>query len=130
MLRDVQHFTNDDVLDMTEALDRIDLGFALLLPEDNRPLGERATAFGRWSRGFLSGFGLSGIADLRMLSEDARGFLRDLERFGSLAIPDSEDEDDERAFTELIEFTRMGVLVLRDDVFEIQDAPDAYSGIQ
>ena len=123
--------TVDKLVDQTrESLGRIDLGFALLLPEDNRPLGERATAFGRWCRGFLSGFGLSGIADLRVLSEDARGFLKDLERFGSLAIPDNEDEDDERAFTELIEFTRMGVLVLRDDVFDIQDAPDAYSGLQ
>ena len=110
-----------------DALDRSDLSFALLLPEDERPLSERAQAFAHWCRGFLSGFGLSGIADLRVLGEDARGFLEDVERFGSLAIPQGGDEDDERAFTELTEFTRMGVLIVRDDVFSTQDAPEAYS---
>ncbi len=111
------------------ALDRSDLGFALLLPEDDRALDERARAFAHWCRGFLSGFGLSGIADLRVLGEDARGFLEDVERFGSLAIPEGGDEDDERALTELTEFTRMGVLIVRDDVSATEDAPNAYSGV-
>ena len=120
----------DELVSQTrDALDRSDLGFALLLPEDDRPLSERATAFARWCRGFLSGFGLSGIADLRVLGEDARGFIKDVERFGSLAIPEGDDEDDDRAFTELTEFTRMGVLIVRDDVFATQNASEEYSGL-
>ena len=98
------------------ALTAGDCDFAPLRPHDDAPLAERAAAFGAWCRGFLSGFGLSGIADLGTLGEDARGFLADLSRFATLASEGVGDEDDERALTELIEFTRMGVLLVRAEL--------------
>jgi uncharacterized protein len=120
----------EELVDHTrDGLDRSDLSFAMLLPDDDRSLDERAVAFAGWCRGFLSGFGLSGIADLRVLGEDARGFLGDVERFGSLAIPDRHDEDDERAFTELTEFTRMGVLIVREEMYATQGAAHVRSEI-
>ncbi len=89
--------------------------FTLLLPDDDEALAIRAAAFADWCRGFLSGLGLAGIADLSTLGEDARGFLTDLERFGALDVSGDGGEDDERALAELTEFTRIGALIVHTD---------------
>ena len=89
---------------------------ALLLPADEAPLTARAADFASWCRGFLSGLGLSGIADLEALGEDAREFLADLSRFTALSMDVDGDEEDERALVELTEFTRMGVMLIRAEL--------------
>ncbi len=101
------------------ALERDDFAFDLLLPPDGAPLGERAAAFGAWCRGYLSGLGLSGIADLAMLGEDAQSFVRDVERLAAIDEHAAGDEADERALYELTEFTRMGVMVVRSDALAL-----------
>lgn len=101
--------------DTRAALERGDLAFALLLPDDAAPLARRVGAFGAWCRGFLSGLGASGIADLAVLGEDARGFVADVARLGAVADDVDGDDADERAFVELTEFARMGVLVVHSD---------------
>jgi yecA family protein len=114
----------------TAALAASDYSFELLLPGDERSLAERAGAFAGWCRGFLSGLGLSGIADAGALGEDAREFLADVQRFGTLASEAVGDEDDERAFAELTEFTRIGVLVVRaashDDPDDAEEPADIH----
>ncbi len=117
-----------ELVEYTHAsLEQDDLSFELLLPGDDQPLAERAMAFARWCRGFLSGFGLAGIADLTLLGEDAREFLRDVDRFASLDVA-NEGEDEERALLELTEFTRMGVLIVRTDAAKIPGAVHAPFG--
>lgn len=106
----------DELVAWTEnELRAEDFAFHLLLPADAESLTRRSEAFSAWCRGFLSGFGLTGIADLRVLGEDAREFIGDLKHFSTLA-PAQGGEEDERALNELTEFTRMGVLVVRADV--------------
>ncbi len=99
--------------DTLETMSATDYELTLLLPADEAPIVERAAGFAAWCRGFLSGLGLSGIADLEALGEDAREFLADLSRFTSLAMDANGDEEDERALVELTEFTRMGVMLVR-----------------
>jgi uncharacterized protein YgfB (UPF0149 family) len=104
-LRALESWTRD-------GLARDDFDFVLLLPDDNAALDERVAAFAAWCRGFLAGLGTAGIACLDGLGEDAREFIADLARFGALGgLPDG-DEDDEHALTELVEYTRMGVLLV------------------
>ncbi len=98
------------------AMSGEDYELALLLPADEAPLALRAAGFADWCRGFLSGLGLSGIADIDALGEDAREFLADLSRFTSLAMDAAGDEEDERALVELTEFTRMGVMLVRAEL--------------
>lgn len=98
------------------AMNAEDYELELLLPDDGAQLGLRAAGFADWCRGFLSGLGLSGIASLEALGEDAREFLADLSRFTSLAMDADGDEDDERALVELTEFTRMGVMLVRAEL--------------
>lgn len=93
-----------------------DYSFTLLLPGDDEPLAVRAEAFAGWCRGFLSGLGLTGIADLRALGEDARDFLHDLARMGALSIDAGAGEEEERALAELAEFARMGTLLVRAEL--------------
>ena len=106
----------EQLFDQTrDALEEDEFGFALLLPAESADLHVRTTAFAAWCRGYLSGFGLSGVADLAALSEDARGFLNDVERFCAIALDADGSDDDERALTELTEFARMGVMIVREE---------------
>lgn len=112
----------DDLVAQTQAeLAAPDFSFTLLLPHDDEAVSRRAGAFAEWCRGYLSGLGLAGIADLNALGEDAVGFLRDVERFCALEAGDGDDDD--RALAELTEFTRMGVLLVREQA-RAADAPD------
>ena len=109
----------DELIERTRAeLSADDYSFVLFLPGDETTLGERAEAFADWCRGFLAGCVLAGIVDLAALGEDGREFLRDVERFCRLGLDGDGGEDDERALTELIEFTRMGVQVLRTELHD------------
>lgn len=92
-----------------------DMGFEPLLPEDDRPLAERAEAMVDWCRGFLGGFGLAGTSAHASLSDEAQEILRD---FGAIAASsfdfDNEDEDED-ALIEVQEFVRVGVLLLHTE---------------
>ncbi|HEX7339882.1 MAG TPA: UPF0149 family protein [Rhodanobacteraceae bacterium] len=106
-----------------ESLSGMHLGFAPLLPPDSRPLAERTDAMVEWTRGFLGGFGLSG-ARADALSEDGREVLRDLGTVATsqLTLDTSSDtsaEEDEGALQELIEFVRVGAMLLHTDVAHV-----------
>lgn len=90
-------------------------GFEPLLPNEAEPLSERAAALVQWCRGFLGGLGLSGNAQ-RGLSEDGAEILRD---FGTIAASQFEYDDaeeDESALVEVLEFIRVGVLLLHAEL--------------
>jgi uncharacterized protein YgfB (UPF0149 family) len=95
-----------------QALQDTDLGFQPLLPDDERPLAERVGAMLQWSRGFLGGLGLSGFrADAR--ADGVAEFLTDLGSIAGSAIDVlDDDEEGEMAYVELIEFLRMGSLLV------------------
>ena len=89
-----------------------ELGFEPLLPEDDRPLTERAEALVDWCRGFLGGFGLAGTAAHASLSEEAREILRDLATIAASAFEFDNADEDEDALIEVQEFVRVGALLL------------------
>lgn len=92
-------------------------GFTPLLPQPNRPVGERTEALLQWCQGFVGGLGHGGFSDDKLLSEDGREVLRDLIEISRTPVSLDEDEEvDEAALAELIEFVRVGVLLLREDL--------------
>jgi len=93
-----------------------DLGFEPLLPADSAALPVRAGALVDWCRGFLGGVGLAGAGSAVALSEDAEEILRDLGTIAATDFAFDEDEDDERALTEVLEFVRIGVLLLHGEL--------------
>lgn len=91
-----------------------DMGFALLLPEEERGVDERAEALLAWCRGFLGGFGLAAGAE-PPLTPDAREALEDLARIASSRLSYDDPEGDEVALTEVAEFVRVAALLLHGD---------------
>jgi uncharacterized protein YgfB (UPF0149 family) len=92
-----------------------DFSLRVLLPDENNPVTTRAQALGAWCRGFLAGFGLTEPSDLAELSDDSRGYLRDLHEIGRVEPTLSDDNDDDFSLMELCEYARMGALLLREE---------------
>lgn len=91
-------------------------GFEPMLPATETPIEVRADALVEWCRGFLGGFGLAGGVQHGSLSHDAREILGD---FGTIAATRFEyagNEDDEAALAEVIEFIRVGALLLHAEL--------------
>jgi len=87
------------------------LGFNLLLPEDEKPLDERAEAMAQWAQGFLVGFGMVQQA-LNHAPEDAQEVIRDIRDISQLSLDfEQEDEDSEIAFTEIVEYLRVSAML-------------------
>lgn len=89
-----------------------DLGFEPLLPEDDAPLAERAEALGQWCQGFNYGLARAGER-LATLGTEAREVLDDLREFAQADYEaEDADEEGEAAWVELVEYLRIGVLLL------------------
>lgn len=95
-----------------------DFDFKLLLPADDYPLAERAYALAEWSRGFLFGFGVSDQRSYDSLPDDVSEMLRDYSDIAQLEHQDADagaedgGEDEERAYFELVEYVRMGAMMI------------------
>jgi len=91
------------------------LGFSPLLPSDEMPLQERATAVYDWCRGFLYGLGLAGVSD-HDLSDQTREVFRDFTEITRLDLADlDEGEDNEDALTEIVEFLWVAAMLVYEE---------------
>lgn len=95
-----------------QALCDPQLGFAPLLPGDETALVDRADALFSWCGGFLAGFAL--VPQRPGLTEDAQEAFDDLAQIAAFVRDD--EEQDEQALEEIIEFTRVAVLLIHGDV--------------
>ncbi len=106
--------------DTREDFDGPGLGFTPLMPGDDQPLAQRARALGQWVQGFLFGFGLAG-ASAAKLSAEAAEALADLARIAQVDdAVDGDSEEDEEAFTEILEFVWVGAMLIREDCAPIE----------
>ncbi len=96
-----------------EALQDSELGFTLLLPDDEAALMSRARALSVWCEGFLYGLASQPGLDLNRLSAEAREIVRDLTDFTQASVGETDDlETEESAYTELVEYLRIGAQLL------------------
>jgi len=107
-----------DVYERTLAsLHSEDLDFELLLPDDDAPLAERTESLGAWCSGFLSGLGLGGLPERDRLSEELAELLDDVAQIAKVDFDlESPDEDENVAFEEVVEYLRIGVLFVHDEL--------------
>ncbi len=89
-----------------------DYGFSLLLPDDEQPLRRRTEALVEWCDGFLFGLGAGEIKDFAQLPDDVNEISHDLAEISRAYHEDETTEADEVAYTELVEYVRVGVLVI------------------
>jgi uncharacterized protein YgfB (UPF0149 family) len=102
-------------------IDSPGLGFHLLLPEDTQSLEERTEALAEWCHGFLAGFGLAtGVDQPRAKGAypgDVDEILRDLSEIAKVGLQGEEDsEGDEAAYAEIVEYVRVGVLLIKEEL--------------
>jgi uncharacterized protein YgfB (UPF0149 family) len=98
---------------MVRTLVGNDADFAPLLPDDDTPLRERADALSLWCQGFLYGLGSGTTPDPGKVSTEAGEIIRDLTEITHVGVEaDEENEENEAAFAEVVEFVRVGVQLL------------------
>lgn len=106
----------EGLADWTEAaLDAQSLAFDLLLPPEDRPLRERATAVHDWVRGLLFGLALGGLQREQLQGQALEAFddLVELTRMDMDAV--AESEADEEALAEIVEFLRIAAMLIREE---------------
>jgi len=98
---------------MVRTLAGSDADFAPLLPDDDAPLALRADALSLWCQGFLYGLGSGPAADPAKVSNEVGEIIRDSTEITHVGVDAGEEnEENEIAFAEVVEFVRVGVQML------------------
>ncbi len=93
------------------------LDFHPLLPDEDDSLEERVAALAEWVQGFLLGLSEGSLPDLDQLPEDSAEIVRDFAEIGGAESYEfGEGEEDESAYTELLEYVRTGVLLVNEEL--------------
>ncbi len=91
--------------------------FTLLLPGDNTDINSRTEALGLWCQGFLTGLEQSKIPLQNREPSDVTETLNDLIEIAQVTYGDiADNEEDETAYFELVEYVRLGVLLVFQDL--------------
>ena len=100
--------------------------FALLLPDQQQRLEERAEALANWCRGYLLGLAQAGARGAQDLSADATEIVGDMMHIAEVELENEADpEAQEKALVELEEYLRMGVQLIFDEMHMAQTNPTA-----
>ena len=99
------------------ALLQRDQEFQLLLPEDAQLIDSRTAALAQWCQGFLYGLGAGSIRDPRALPGDAGEIVRDMVEISHAGVDAGDgEESNESSYAELVEFVRVGVQLLFEEL--------------
>lgn len=104
-------------------IDSQDMDFELLLPDDDDALRDRTWALGSWCAGFLTGLGLGGLGDRSRLSEAVTELLDDFAQIARVDFDlEAPEEEDLAAFEEVVEYVRVGALVINEELRPVANA--------
>jgi hypothetical protein len=104
------------------------LELQLLIPDDEQPLAARTEALALWCNGFLYGLGSNGSGDPAALPGDAGEVVRDFTEISRAGVDDSDGlEANEQALAQLVEFVRMGAILVCEELGVLR-APPAPAG--
>ncbi len=101
-------------------------GFLPLLPEDSAALPQRVEALAQWCAGFLFGLASQPGLQLESMSAEARELVEDFTQISRAGLADDEQaegETEEQAYTELVEYVRVGVQLIFLELRPRQHAP-------
>lgn len=98
------------------------MDLALLLPRDDTELPARVEALGRWTEGFLVGFG-TGTAGMKDsdLPPALQEALSDLSAISNVEVPEEDEEEEEALFAQVAEHTRMAALMVFTELVMRED---------
>ena len=108
----------------SQALDGESMDFAPLLPDDDQPLAGRTSALAQWCQGFLYGLGTGRLNSIAELPGEVGEIVHDLAEIGRAAPGEDEPtEADEHAYADLVEFVRVGVQLIYDELQPLRAGP-------
>jgi uncharacterized protein YgfB (UPF0149 family) len=106
--------------DTADALEGLRMEFHPLLPEDEQPLDKRTAALAQWCHGFLYGLGTH-VSGVRGEVEEV---VRDFTEITHADVDGSDSEEsNESAYAELVEFVRVGVQLVFDELAGLRAQP-------
>lgn len=89
----------------------------LLLPTDDEQLAERAEALSLWCQGYLTGLKIAQIPLEDRAPSETTEAIQDLVEIAKMNYEEVvEDEEDESAYAELVEYVRMAVILIYQDL--------------
>ncbi len=91
------------------------LEFEPLLPDDDYPLDERMEAACSWARGLIIGLAKQGVDKGPDVSSDSSAFIKDMYQVSQTKFEVTFDEESELVYTELVEYLKMGTLLLQEE---------------
>ena len=114
-------------LETWRVLASVDLEFMPLLPADDLPLDDRVSELASWCQGFLAGLALGGLQDFAASSGETNGedvnpieeIVEDFSAISRVGLSDTEENDPDDAdfaFTEVVEYVRVGVQILFEEI--------------
>ena len=109
---------------VTESVMADDISFNLLLPGDETSMAERASALSEWCSGFVSGLGIGGLGDKPPLDKECDEFIKDVVVISNMETMVDDSDDAESALFELVEYLRVGVIMLHQEWYQTSDQPE------
>ena len=107
-------------------------GFMLVLPDDSVSTADRTAALASWSEGFLHGLvsgrhlaGEQGTAlKARLAAEPLADIIKDmLEITRASADTDADDEEEEVAYIEIVEYLRVASQLVYEELADLRSGP-------
>jgi uncharacterized protein len=106
------------------ALTGTQMQFELLMPDDDEPIQLRTEALTLWCNGFVYGLGTGGAPDPERLPGEAGEIVRDMAQIMRAGVDEREGiEANESALAELVEFVRVGVQVVFEELGALRQPP-------
>lgn len=95
--------------------------FQLILPPDSENLPTRAEALTLWAQGFLTGLKLTHVQIMERSPSDMTEAINDLIEIAKMNYEEVvASEEDEAAYVELVEYVRMAVILIYQDLREAE----------
>ena len=98
-----------------------------MLPDDYDSAANRAAALGRWCEGFLHGLVSNARADAlkeRLSTEPMSDIIKDMLQITRATVDDdTEDESNEAAYAELVEYLRVAAQLTYEELVEFRGEP-------
>ena len=98
-----------------------DMIFTLFLPDDKASIAERSNSISEWCAGFVSGLGIGRGENKLDLDSEGDEFLQDIISISRMGGLDEEGDDSEAAYFEIVEYIRVGVIFIYQQLHETQN---------
>ena len=95
------------------------ISLRLLLPGDDSAISERSGAVAEWCAGFVSGLGIGGIGDQTIINDECDEFIKDIIAISRMETSVEESEDAENDLFEIVEYIRVGVIMLHHACYQL-----------